>query len=82
MHGTFLNGSRITTNLLTELNDGDELVFGAEVRRGTEIFPACAFRVTYELGPYKATNTYAFPDTSDNEEVDEEVRLMGLMCCL
>lgn len=71
MHGTFLNGSRINTHTLTELNDGDEVVFGAEVRRGIEIFPACAFRISYELGPYKATNSYAFPDTSENGDEEE-----------
>lgn len=70
MHGTFLNGSRINTHTLTELNDGDELIFGAEVRRGTEVFPACAFRVSYEFGPYKATNSYAFPYMSDNEDAE------------
>ena len=72
MHGTYLNGSRIVAHHPTELSDGDEIVFGAEVRRGSELFPACAFRINYEFGPYKATNTYSFPETSDNEDMEGE----------
>ncbi|KAH6674548.1 hypothetical protein B0J14DRAFT_562661 [Halenospora varia] len=53
MHGTCLNGRKLATKEPTVVNNGDELVFGAEVRRGPEVFPACAFRVNIDFVPYK-----------------------------
>jgi pSer/pThr/pTyr-binding forkhead associated (FHA) protein len=53
MHGTYLNTAELARKSPTVLRDGDTLVFGAEVRRGPETFPACAFRVNYEFLPYK-----------------------------
>lgn len=53
MHGTYLNNSQLLTNELQTLSPNDILVFGAEVKRGDETFPACAFRVNYEIFPAK-----------------------------
>jgi pSer/pThr/pTyr-binding forkhead associated (FHA) protein len=53
MHGTYLNTAELARKQPTVLRDGDNLVFGAEVRRGPETFPACAFRVNYKFFPYK-----------------------------
>ncbi|KAH8685571.1 hypothetical protein BGZ60DRAFT_395475 [Tricladium varicosporioides] len=71
MHGTCLNGRKLATKEPTVINNGDELVFGAEVRRGPEVFPACAFRVNIDFIPYKAANTFAFPDSSEIDDEEE-----------
>lgn len=49
MHGTYLNGVELARHVPSTLNNGDILVFGAEVRRGPETFPACSFRISYEF---------------------------------
>jgi pSer/pThr/pTyr-binding forkhead associated (FHA) protein len=54
MHGTRLNGAELDPFENTILNNGDCLLFGAEVRRGSEVFPACCFKVTYEFSPRSA----------------------------
>ena len=53
MHGTYLNNYQLKTKEARGLIDGDVLVFGTEVKRGEEPFPACAFRVAYEFFPYR-----------------------------
>jgi hypothetical protein len=53
MHGTYLNGVELPRNAPMAIDDGDVLVFGAEVRRGPEIVPACKFQVNYQFVPYK-----------------------------
>ncbi|KAH6722284.1 hypothetical protein BKA61DRAFT_568823 [Leptodontidium sp. MPI-SDFR-AT-0119] len=72
MHGTYLNDFELPKDTPTVINDGDVVVFGAEVRRGPEVFPACSFRVNYKPVPYKSANTFAFPESSDIEEDEEE----------
>lgn len=47
LHGTRLNNALLRRDEATKLVDGDVLVFGAEVRRGSETFPACSFRINY-----------------------------------
>jgi len=72
MHGTYHNSSpRLETGEMRPLSNGDIVVFGAEVKRGPEIFPACAFRVDYQLVECKATNTYGFPASSDIEDEEQ-----------
>jgi pSer/pThr/pTyr-binding forkhead associated (FHA) protein len=53
MHGTYLNGVELPRKTPMAIDDGDVLVFGAEVRRGPEIFPACKFQVNYQFVTYK-----------------------------
>lgn len=53
MHGTFLNGAELPRNTPMAIDDGDIIVFGAEVRRGPETFPACKFEINYEFVQYK-----------------------------
>jgi pSer/pThr/pTyr-binding forkhead associated (FHA) protein len=53
MHGTYLNGVQVPCKTPVVINDGDVVVFGAEVRRGPETFPACKFEVHYQFVPYK-----------------------------
>jgi pSer/pThr/pTyr-binding forkhead associated (FHA) protein len=53
MHGTYLNGVELPRKTPMAIDDGDILVFGAEVRRGPETFPACKFQVKYQFVPYK-----------------------------
>ncbi|EKD13795.1 uncharacterized protein L3040_005587 [Drepanopeziza brunnea f. sp. 'multigermtubi'] len=73
MHGTFLNHKQLLSDDPTVINNGDDLVFGTEVKRGPETFSACSFRVYYITAPYKAPNTFTFPDSSDLEDEVEEV---------
>jgi pSer/pThr/pTyr-binding forkhead associated (FHA) protein len=49
MHGTRLNEVMITPNKHHRLQEGDIIMFGAEVRRGPETFPACKFRIDFEI---------------------------------
>ncbi|CAL3967532.1 unnamed protein product [Diplocarpon coronariae] len=76
MHGTFLNGIELTKNIPMVVGRGDILVFGTEVRRGAETFPACRFRVDYKIIPNKqvlwTSSTFAFPESSDIEDEAEE----------
>jgi pSer/pThr/pTyr-binding forkhead associated (FHA) protein len=53
MHGTYLNGAQLPRETPMPIGDGDIVVFGAEVRRGPETFPACKFQVHYQFVPYR-----------------------------
>jgi pSer/pThr/pTyr-binding forkhead associated (FHA) protein len=52
-HGTYLNNTALEQKKQRSVSDNDIVVFGTEVRRGSEVFPACAFRINYEFVPYK-----------------------------
>lgn len=73
MHGTYVNHDQLKKKEARGLSDGDIVVFGAEVKRGEETFPACAFKITYEILPYKTsqTNTFAYPESSDIEDEED-----------
>lgn len=53
MHGTFVNDLQLRRGEPSGLSSGDLVVFGAEVKRNLDTFPACAFRVNYEFLPFK-----------------------------
>jgi len=55
MHGTYLNNVELPRKSPAPLGNNDVVVFGAEVKRGPETFPACRFRVNvnFEPIPYK-----------------------------
>lgn len=72
MHGTYLNNVELPRNVPSTLNNGDIVVFGAEVRRGPETFPACSFRIHFEFTETKTANTFAFPESSDIEDAEGE----------
>lgn len=72
MHGTFLNNKKLTPKEPTHLSDGDKISFGAEVSRGVDVFTPCTFRVNIDFLPYRAPNSYTFPDSSDVEEGEED----------
>jgi pSer/pThr/pTyr-binding forkhead associated (FHA) protein len=79
MHGTFVNGQKLH-NGSEVVGNGDTVVFGNEVRRGFESFPACSFKVTYEVTPWTKSRSYAVPDSSDEEDEDSnfsEVEMIG-----
>jgi hypothetical protein len=80
MHGTYLNNIELQRKDPRILNDGDIVVFGAEVRRGVESFPACAFRINYEFLPWKPgqANTFKFPESSDVEDEHSEEDVYGM----
>lgn len=53
MHGTCVNDSKLDDSEVVRVNDGDVLVFGAEVKRGQDTFPACSFLVNLQFIPYQ-----------------------------
>lgn len=53
MHGTYVNSIQLPPDECQVLQNEDMLVFGAEVRRGADTYPACTFQVHYELAPYR-----------------------------
>jgi hypothetical protein len=61
MHGTYLNDFELPRKSSMVIDDGDFVVFGAEVRRGPETFPACKFQVNYKFEPYKYVYHSIFP---------------------
>lgn len=72
MHGTFLNNVPLPSKTAMVIGNGDEVKFGAEVRRGPEMFPACRFQINYEFVPYRPGNTFEVPQFSDAEEEEED----------
>ncbi|CAG8982180.1 hypothetical protein HYALB_00003616 [Hymenoscyphus albidus] len=73
MHGTFLNDNKLEEMKDAALNKGDILVFGAEVKRGLEVFPACSFKVDLAFAPYNSGNTFSAPDS----DLDEDEEMYG-----
>ena len=53
MHGTFVNSFQLRQHEPRELVNGDLVVFGAEVKRNLDTFPACAFSIGCEFLPFK-----------------------------
>jgi pSer/pThr/pTyr-binding forkhead associated (FHA) protein len=53
MHGTYVNKKHLQREEPTQLSDGDEITFGAQVNRGLEVFPACAFKLKLDFVPFK-----------------------------
>jgi hypothetical protein len=53
MHGTFVNDTQLRRHEPRGLSNDDLVVFGVEVKRNLDTFPACAFRVNYEFLPFK-----------------------------
>ncbi|KAM3074691.1 hypothetical protein ACMFMG_008116 [Clarireedia jacksonii] len=81
MHGTFVNGQKLH-NGSELLGNGDTVVFGNEVRRGFESFPACSFKVFYEVTPWMKSRSYSVPDSSDEEDEESNfsVEITGARC--
>lgn len=52
MHGTQVNNEKLLANVPQAIKIGDVLSFGAEVRRGPELFPPCSLRIDYEFMPW------------------------------
>ncbi|KAG9230872.1 hypothetical protein BJ875DRAFT_384188, partial [Amylocarpus encephaloides] len=52
MHGTRINQTTLARDQDAQINSGDILVFGAEVRRAQEVFPACRFLVNLDFATY------------------------------
>lgn len=71
MHGTILNDEELQRKEPRSLTSGDVVKFGAEVRRGSETFPACSFKVEYEFSPHESAvmgKTIQAPESSDIED--------------
>jgi hypothetical protein len=52
MHGTAINNVTLLGETAYEIVNGDELSFGAEVRRGLEVFPPCRFKFNLKWEKY------------------------------
>lgn len=72
MHGTQVNDTRLAKHAPMTIQDGDVIIFGTEVKRGSETFSACKFGFNYEFSLYRPANTFAFPESSDG---DDEAKL-------
>lgn len=71
MHGTSINNSQLVSYVPTSLCNGDVVIFGTEVKRGTETYPPCKFIVNYEISSQKTANTFAYPESSDFDDDDD-----------
>ncbi|KAF7932756.1 uncharacterized protein EAE98_004055 [Botrytis deweyae] len=71
MHGTFLNKEKLGEEA-KPLNSNDQIVFGVGVRRGVDLFQPCHFEINYEVIPWKRPNSYTVPDSSDDEDDEDE----------
>lgn len=83
MHGTVVNDHDLPEQEPRSLNNGDVVKFGAEVRRGSETFPACSFKIEYRLSPYQAAETgktYEYPESSDWGNCSEEEYTSEISC--
>jgi hypothetical protein len=67
MHGTQVNDEKLTPNAPQVVMVGDILSFGAEVRRGPEVFPPCKFRIDYEFTPWTLVS-YPYINTLSKED--------------
>lgn len=52
MHGTKLNQMQLVPLTPQPVRTNDTLVFGAEVRRERETFPACAFEIDVQISQH------------------------------
>ncbi|CAE7179140.1 hypothetical protein CFE70_006013 [Pyrenophora teres f. teres 0-1] len=74
MHGTMLNGKRLSPHTPTRLSYGDELQFGTDVNRNEEFFVARTYVFESQLSrPYCPGFTVPDPE-SDQEDIAEERR--------
>ncbi|EMD86410.1 hypothetical protein COCC4DRAFT_193735 [Bipolaris maydis ATCC 48331] len=77
MHGTMINGQKLTPNTPTKLSYGDELQFGTDVNRNEEFFPARRYVFEAQLiRPFSLGFT-----VPDAESEDEEVEVEPLPRC-
>ena len=53
MHGTWLNGQPLVAKEPQRVKDGDKLVFGAEVRRGAEVFSAHTYSTSIKYSSFR-----------------------------
>ena len=67
MHGTQINDEKLPANTSQVVKVGDVLSFGAEVRRGPELFPPCKFRIDYELMPWTLVS-HSYTNTLGKED--------------
>ncbi|KAI0624919.1 FHA domain protein [Pyrenophora tritici-repentis] len=76
MHGTMLNGRRLSPHTPTRLSYGDELQFGTDVNRNEEFFVARTYLFESQLSrPFCPGFTVPDPDPeSDQEDISEERR--------
>lgn len=67
MHGTRLNDFQMTSHIPANLYNGDNVTFGAEVKRGSKIFAACTLQVKFDFSPYMETSSFELFESSDSD---------------
>jgi hypothetical protein len=70
MHGTQVNNTKLVPNVPQAVEVGDVLSFGAEVRRGPELFPPCEFRIDYELVPWTSVSLPQLKELDEGESTN------------
>ncbi|SZF05835.1 unnamed protein product [Blumeria hordei] len=67
LHGTRLNDFQMTSFIPANLYNGDNVTFGAEVKRGSKIFAACTLQVKFDFFPYMETSNFELFESSDSD---------------
>ncbi|OOF92784.1 hypothetical protein ASPCADRAFT_210050 [Aspergillus carbonarius ITEM 5010] len=78
MHGTWINGKKITSEEDTVIQHGDVITFGSTVFRGTDTFPPLRVRCEFEWpNPLHrhvpASNTFCVPDDDESDVKQDSV---------
>ncbi|KAL1961446.1 hypothetical protein VTO42DRAFT_174 [Malbranchea cinnamomea] len=80
MHGTWVNGVKLTSGRKTLLEQNDVLTFGAMVTRGAETYDPLKVRIELEWSeikvdkepapskPIRSSNTFVVPDDDDDDD--------------
>ncbi|RKF79321.1 putative fha domain protein [Golovinomyces cichoracearum] len=61
MHGTSINNFQLVNHMPVELRNGDLVLFGTEVKRGSETYLPCKFIIHYEISSYETVNSFISP---------------------
>ncbi|EUC41881.1 hypothetical protein COCMIDRAFT_66013, partial [Bipolaris oryzae ATCC 44560] len=78
MHGTMVNGHKLTPNAPSKLSYGDELQFGTDVNRNEEFFPARRYVFESQLiRPFSLGFTVPDAESEDEEVEVEQVHRCG-----
>lgn len=80
MHGTYLNSFKLNPGVASNLQQGDTIKFGIDIRRSSDLFPPCTMEARFEfdhLAKQAAQNasgrpSYRVPDGYDSESSDED----------
>ncbi|TQS36967.1 hypothetical protein Golomagni_02573 [Golovinomyces magnicellulatus] len=67
MHGTSINNFQLVNNMPVELRNGDLVLFGAEVKRGSETYSPCKFIIHYKISSHETASSFISPNITHLE---------------